>query len=158
MASPSIAGGGVIKAKVLDDMHTMSSSVFLVFLVLLSAYMSRIPDSVLIKFRSIYYKIGGLFGIVILTSTYGWVHGVLAALAFALIISRSSRHAEGFMEYIPALLIGGDSDGTTIIDNSHRWLSEKVLGYNPKLIRDKEVTTSAVQDLSETSKSSHSSR
>ena len=146
-----------MRAKVLDDMHTMSGNVFLVFLVLLSAYVSRIPDSILTKFRSIYYTIGGLFLIVVITTAYGWIHGILAALAFALIVSRSSRHAEGFMEYIPALLVG-DSDGTTIIDNSHRWLSEQVLGSNPKLIRDKEVKTSAVQDMSETSKSTHSSR
>ena len=156
MSSP-LVGGGQVRAKVLDDMHTMSGNVFLVFLVLLSAYVSRIPDSILTKFRSIYYTIGGLFLIVVITTAYGWIHGILAALAFALIVSRSSRHAEGFMEYIPALLVG-DSDGTTIIDNSHRWLSEQVLGSNPKLIRDKEVKTSAVQDMSETSKSTHSSR
>jgi hypothetical protein len=156
MSNP-LVGGGPVRAKVLDDMHTMSGNVFLVFLVLLSAYVSRIPDSILIKFRSIYYTIGGLFFIVGITTAYGWVHGILAALAFALIVSRSSRQAEGFMEYVPAMLFG-DSDGTTIIDNSHRWLSEKVLGNNPKLIRDKEVKTSAVQDMSETNKGSHSSR
>jgi len=157
MSVPPIVGGGSIRAKVLDDMHLMSGNVLLVILVLLSAYVSRIPDSVLTKFRSIYYKVGGLFVIVVVTTAYGWVHGILAALAFALIVSRSSRHAEGFMEYIPAMLFG-DSDGTTIIDNSHRWLSEELLGNNPKLIRDKEVKTSAVQDMSETNKGSHSSR
>lgn len=157
MSSPPIVGGGPIRAKVLDDMHAMSGNVLLVVLVLLSAYVSRIPNSVLSKFRSMYYKIGGLFLIAVITTAYGFIHGILAALAFALIVSRSSRHAEGFMEYIPAMLFG-DSDGTTIIDNSHRWLIEEVLGRNPKIIRDKEVKTSAVQDMSETNKSSHSSR
>ena len=156
MSAP-IVGGGPIRAKVLDDMHIMSGNVLLVVLVLLSAYVSRIPDSILTKFKSIYYKISGLFLIVILTTAYGWIHGILAALAFALIVSRSSRHAEGFMEYTPAIFFG-NSDGTTIIDNSHRWLSEEVLGNNTKMIRDKEVMTSAVQDMSETNKASHSSR
>ena len=156
MSAP-IVGGGPVRAKVLDDMQIMSGNVLLVVLVLLSAYVSRIPSSFLTKFRSIYYKVGGLFLIVVVTTAYGWIHGILAALAFALIVSRSSRHAEGFMEYIPAMLFG-DSDGTTIIDNSHRWLSEDILGRNPKLIRDKEVKTSAVQDMSETGKSTQSSR
>lgn len=157
MSNPPVIGGGPIRAKVLDDMHIMSGNVLLVVLVLLSAYVSRIPNSVLTKFTSIYYKIAGLFLIVLVTTTYGWVHGILGALTFALIVSRSSRHAEGFMEYIPAMMLG-DSDETIFIDNSHRWLSEDILGRNPKLIRDKEVKTSAVQDMSETGKSTHSSR
>ena len=158
MSAPqSQTGGGIQRAKVLDEVQIMSGHILLLFLILVCVYVSRIPDSVLRKFTSTYYKIGGLFLIIVVTSAYGWVHGILAALAFALIVSRSSRHAEGFMEYIPAMILT-DSDETTLIDNSHRWLSEEILGYNPKAIRDKEVKTSAIQDMSETSKGSHSSR
>jgi len=157
MATPvQSAGGGPIRAKVLDEAHIMSGYVVLVFLVLVSVYISRIPESILQHFKSVYYKIGGLFMIILLTTMYGWVHGILATLAFALVVSRSYRH-EGFTTYMPALLFG-DSDGTTIIDNSHRWLSEEILGENPKLIRDKEIKTGAIDDVTDFSRSSHSSK
>jgi predicted membrane protein len=160
-------GGGTgsssnnIKAKVIEDMYSMSGHLILLALVLVCVYVSRIPDSILNKFKSMYYKIAFLFIIIILTTSYGILHGILAGLAFALVISRAQRHSsekEQFMTYIPALLFG-DSDGTTIVDTSHRWLSEEILNLTPKLIRDKEVSTSAVQDMGDQNmKSSHSSR
>jgi|UniRef100_A0A6C0HFI5 hypothetical protein len=149
-------GGGT---KVIHDMYSMSSHLILLILVLICVYVSRIPDNILNKFKSNYYKIGLLFIIIGLTSFYSILHGIIAGLGFALIISRAQRNInEQFMEYTPALLFG-DSDGTTIIDTSHRWLSEKILNLTPKLIRDKEVSTSAIQDMGDNNvKSSHSSR
>jgi hypothetical protein len=148
----------IIKSKVMDEVYVMTGHILLIFLVILCAYVSRIPDNIITNFQKITYKILGLFIIILLTSMYGLIHGILAALAFALIISRAHRKTEGFMEYIPALLFG-DSDGTQVVTKSHRWMVERILGENPYIIRDKEVVTSAVQDYSEKSMgSSQSSR
>jgi len=156
MATPVQSGAGPVRTKVLEESYVMSGYIVLVFLVLVSVYISRIPESILQRFKSFYYKVGGFFMIILLTSMYGWIHGILAALAFALVVSRSYRH-EGFTPYTPALLIG-DSDGTTVIHNSHRWLIEEILGEHPKIIYDKDVTTRAIDDASETTRSSRSSK
>jgi hypothetical protein len=101
------------------------------------------------------YKFGSLFGIVLLTTCYGWVHGIVAALAFGLVMSRANRHGEeGFTEYIPGL-----TSESTVVPNNQRWLSEKILGENPYIINEKNVSTSAIQDVSEKSMiNSNSSR
>jgi hypothetical protein len=49
----------------------------------------------------------------------------------------------------PVLIIE-DSD-TEIVPRNHRWFLEKIMGENPILIHEKDVSTSAVQDMSEKS-------
>ena len=155
MSTTTVSGGGPVSAKVLDEVHVMSGHIVLVFLVLVCAYTSRIPNAILGKFKSSLYKICSLILIILLTSMYGWIHGIIATLAFALVVSRAYRHTEGFTTYEPGVY----TDDTTIIDSSHKWLIEEILGQTPKAIRDKEVSTTAVQDMSEKNMgSSHSSR
>jgi len=120
--------------------------------VLVSVYVSRIPESVYAYFRSTLVQLLGLACILGITLCYGFIHGILAALAFSLLVShalRSRPNHEGFTEYTPAVYISGDGDNTVVIPKNHRWFGEKVLGERPQLIREKQVTTSAVQDLSE---------
>lgn len=147
----TVSGGGPVSAKVLEEVHVMSGHIVLVFLVLVCAFTSRIPDIFLSKFKSVMYKFSALFIIILLTSMYGWVHGILATLAFALVVSRAYRHtesqdsSEGFTKYEPDIF----TTETTLIDSSHKWLVEEILGYTPIAIRDKEINTTAVQDMSE---------
>jgi len=153
-ASPQ-TGGGVPRARVLDEAHVMTGHILLVFLILVCVYLSRIPNSVLSKFKQSLYQILGLFGIIVITTTYGWIHGIIATLAFVLVVSRAYRQTEDFADYVPSVFL--TSDGIAV-DQSHLWLNEKILGENPVLIRDSSVKTSAVQDLSATSSKSSSSR
>jgi hypothetical protein len=148
-------GGGIIKAKVLDEIQEMSGHILLIVLVLVCVYVSRLPESILNRFKTTLYKVGGLVLIVLITVTYGWVHGILATLAFALIISHVSRQqSEGFAEYIPGL-----TSERTVVPTSQRWLNERILGENPYIISETSVNTSAVQDFSEKNMgSSRSSR
>jgi len=155
MSTPQQIGGGVPRAKVLDEVQVMSGHIILAFLVLVSVYVSRIPTQVLSKFKYSLYQILGLFGIIALTTSYGWIHGIIATLAFVLVVSRAYRSTETFADYVPSVFL--TSEGVAI-DQSHLWLSEKILGENPILIRDKDVKTSAIQDLSQTSTKSSSSR
>jgi hypothetical protein len=156
MMAPQLqTGGGSPRAKVLDEVQIMSGHILLVFLILVCVYVSRIPDTILLRFKESFYQILGLFSIIVFTTSYGWIHGIIATLAFVLVVSRAYRKAEAFADYVPSVFL--TSDGIAV-DQSHRWLNERILGENPILIRDGGVRTSAVQDLSETSGKSSSSK
>jgi hypothetical protein len=131
----------------------MSSYFLLLFLVLVSVYVSRIPEEVYAYFRNTLVQVLGLVCILGITHYYGLIHGILAALAFSLIIShalRSRPSSEGFTEYTPAIFISSvDGDNTLVVPKNHRWFGEKILGERPQLIREKGVSTSAIQDYSD---------
>jgi hypothetical protein len=147
---------GGMRMTALDEIQVMTGHFLLLALVLISVYVSRIPPSTLALFRNPVYQVLGLAAVIIITSQYGWIHGILAALAFALVLSRALRTInEGFnsnedlTNFIPAgILIDSSTD---IIPENQRWFVEKVLGENPFLIREKEVKTQAVEDSSEQS-------
>ena len=133
-------GGAVPRANVLDEIQVMSGHILLLFLILVCVYISRIPEPVLIKFKESLYQILGLFLIIVITTLYGWIHGILATLAFVLLVSRAYRKSEVFADYVPSVFL--TSEGTAV-DQSHRWLNERILGERPVLIRDSDVKTSA---------------
>lgn len=145
---------GGMRPSVLDEANIMIGHFTLLILVLIAVYVSRIPGKIISLFKQPLYQVLGLFVIIFITSQYGWIHGIVAALAFALILSRATRSLrEGMVDYIPLqseTLVIEDPDSIYVPEN-HRWLSEKILGERPFIIRDKEVKTSAVQDLSERS-------
>lgn len=154
VAIPQMGG---VRMSVLDEIQTMAGYFLLIGLTLVSVYVSRIPPSTLALFKTPGYQALGLAAVVLITAQYGWVHGILAALAYALVLARALRVInEGFgsnesiIDFIPASIILEDS-GTEIVPENQRWFVEKVLGENPFLIREKEVKTQAVQDLSEQS-------
>ena len=155
---PQMGGAGATRMPVLDEIQVMSGHFLLLFLILVSVYVSRIPPKVLHYFKKWVVQFLALSSIFLITAKYGWIHGILAALAAALVISRALREessytlgaSEGMIDYVPAALIMEES-GTTFVPQTHRWFVEKVLGENPFLIREKEVYTTAVQDLSERS-------
>lgn len=149
-----VTQGGGAYPSILGEVRNMSSNILLVGLVLVSAYVSRIPSDTLAYFRSRLVQGLALVTIFLLTTNYGWIHGILAALAFALVLSRAIREAKpaasGFQDYTPAVIFSNNVD-TTLIPQDNRWFVEKVLGENPYLIREKDVRTNAVQDDSERS-------
>lgn len=149
-----VTQGGGAYPSILGEVRSMSSNILLVGLVLVSAYVSRIPSDILAYFRSRIVQGLSLVAIFLLTTNYGWIHGILAALAFALVLSRAIREAKpaasGFQDYTPAVIFSNNVD-TTLIPQDNRWFVEKVLGENPYLIRERDVRTNAVQDDSERS-------
>ena len=161
-AATAMSGGAVapqgkgVYPSILGEVRDMGSNIILVGLVLISAYVSRIPNTVLAYFRSRIVQGVSLVAIFLLTTNYGWIHGILAALAFALVLSRAIREANpsvtasGFQDYTPAVVFSNGVD-TTLIPQDNRWFVEKVLGENPYLIREKDVRTSAIQDNSDKS-------
>jgi hypothetical protein len=153
MSSSAASQSGGSYPSVLGEAKHMSSNLLLVGLVLISAYESRVPENWLAYFRSRLVQGLGLVAIFLVTSNYGWVHGILAALAYTLLVSRAIRTARpttsGFIDYSGKLFSNGID--TTLIPQDNRWFLEKVLGENPYLIRERDVRTSAVQDDSEKS-------
>jgi hypothetical protein len=153
---PGIPQMGGMRQSALEEVQIMTGHFILLGLVLLSVYVSRIPTTTITYFRQPLYQFLGLVLILILTTQYGWIHGILAALAYALVVSRALRTKdakEGLLDYIPFsanTLVIEDPDSTYVPEN-HRWFIERVMGETPFLIREKEVKTSAVQDLSERS-------
>jgi hypothetical protein len=151
MATPPQVGG--MRIGLVQEMQETAGNFLLLGLVLISVYVSRIPPEILSKFRGLLWQGIGLITILIITSNYGWVHGILAALAYSLVVSRALRSGgyEGFvdtLETLPSVVLP-DNNGTYIVPKNHRWFQEKVLNENPFVIREKEVSTSAVQDMSE---------
>ena len=149
---PQQTGG--VQQPVIEELKTMSDYFLLGFLILVCVYVSRIPSSVLIEFRKTTIQFLGILGVVFITVYYGHIHGILSALAFSLVVSHALRmnQQEGLLNYNPSIFISdSDSNTTTVIPKNHRWFGEKILGETPILIREKEVTTSAVQDLSQRS-------
>ena len=159
MSTPQLPGlpqMGGMRHTVLEEVQVMTGHFILLGLVLLSVYVSRIPTTTIVYFRKPLYQFLGLVLILLVTTQYGWIHGILAALAYALLVSRALRTngtQEGLVDYIPFsanTLVIEDPD-TTYVPENHRWFIERVMGETPFLIREKEVRTSAVQDLSERS-------
>jgi hypothetical protein len=79
------------------------------------------------------------------TQTYGWTIGIVLAVFSALLISAGSN------QRLPAPGSGsgsvkeGFNSDIKIIDSSHKWFVEKVLGENPLLIEEENVITMPVQ-------------
>ncbi len=143
---------GGVRNPVLDEVKLMSGYFLFIGLILASVYVSRIPNTMITKLKSPLFQMYGLIAVILITSFYGWIHGIMAALAFALLVSRAMRESnEGMTDYIPkrADIMVIEEPDSVVIPENHRWFVEKVMGETPFLIREKEVRTSAVQDLSE---------
>ena len=119
---------------------------------MLIVYSPRVPDVWFQRFRNPLWQFSAIVILFGVTELYGWVHGILAALAFALLLSHSNMTQtvpassapvgapyEPFDDYIVETNLG---------QKAKRWFLEKVLGENPYLIRENSITTTAVQDLS----------
>ena len=154
MQLPAQMGG--VRNSVLDEVQEMGGHFLLLGLVLTSVYVSRIPPTTLAYFKRPFYQLVGFVLIILITAQYGWIHGILGALAFALIVSRALRQrSEGMtnftpLEATPNVFIIEDST-TEIVPKGHRWFLEKIMGETPILIQEKGVSTSAIQDMSEKS-------
>jgi len=82
--------------------------------------------------------IGVVYGII---HSFGWVYGLLAALAFLIILHGAPR-----LEYVEAFNGGGSINEKKVIGK--KWFVEQVLGENPKKIETDKVRTTAIEGIS----------
>ena len=127
-----------------------------IILVLGITYVGQIPDSVTFRANTLLGRLILFCLTIIVADTYSWVYALLMALFSVLIIAVSPRTLkEGFQ---------GDSDnekgGTDLklVTQKKRWWAEEVLHENPLGIEDDKVKTAAIQDNSNTSNSTNSSK
>jgi hypothetical protein len=146
---PTMAQTGAgVKKGMIEESQEIFGHFLLLGLLLTSVYVSRIPTKIVRRFQSNIWQGLGLLLVLVITVVYGSMHGIVAALAYALVVSRAMRgNMEGF----------SDLEDTYVISDTHRWFGEKLMNENPFIIRDKNVSTSAVQDMSEKSMGSSSS-
>ena len=121
-----------------------------VVLVLGITYIGQIPDSITFRANTLLGRISLFVLTIVIADTYSWVYALLMALFTVLIIAVAPRTLhDGFQS--------GDTD-IKIVTQSKKWWSEVILQENPLGIEDDTVKTSAIQDNSNTSNSTTSSK
>ena len=113
--------------------------VYGVFIILLIVYSTTVPSQIRSFADTILGRILGALWIYISIQLFGWIHGLLTAIAFLLILypSPHSSGSEGF--YGGGPIVEKDRIGK-------RWFVERVLGEDPSTINTEKVVTHAVQD------------
>ena len=124
---------------------------YLVGLVLavIIVYAGQIPAPYVAFVDSVGGRLVGIVGVLAVLRYFGWIYGVLAALAFMVLMRGAvvageegftgQRPGEGFTNQIVKERIGG------------RWYVERVLGEQPEVIDTDVVSTAAVTDNSQRS-------
>jgi len=129
-------GGMVYSFQVfLNSIDSPAKLIYGFILILIIVYSSKIPLEYRIFVDSI---LGRVFGVAIIygiTQTFGWIYGLLTAMAFLLILNGSPR-SEGF-----------DGGGSVTEKNTvgPRWFVERVLGERPYHIATDKVMTTAIE-------------
>jgi hypothetical protein len=121
-------------------------------LVLGITYVGQIPDSVTYRANTMLGRVILFFLTILVADTYSWIYALLMALFTVLIISAAPRTLyEGFKDD------ASDMD-VKLVTKKQRWWNEEVLNENPLGIEDDKVKTAAIQDNSNSSNSTNSSR
>jgi hypothetical protein len=138
---PVVQSGGFavvnMVQRMMDQFDSPLQTTYGIVMILLIVYSSVIPASVISYADSTLGRIIGLGVIYATTTRLSWIYGLLASLAF-LVLLRSSvtRAQEGFY--------GGPVTEKPRIGK--RWFVEKVLGEDPLMIATEKVVTQPVQD------------
>lgn len=117
-------------------------------LVLGITYIGQIPKNVRFYANTIMGRLTLFCLTVIIADTYSWVYALLMALFAVLLIAVSPRTLEGFH---------GETD-LKLVAQKKRWMVEELLKENPIGIEDDTVKTSAIQDNSNSTNSTNSSK
>jgi len=105
------------------------------------------PANIPVQFRKQASTVIGrllLFVILVIILVYGkWMYGVLFAVFIAVLLSTRSAK-EGFTSEF----------SFNMVNDKKKWWVEKILNENPVAIQDDKISTNAVQDNGETTRSS----
>jgi hypothetical protein len=140
---PPVMKGGV-RDILVDFSKKQSAHVELLFILLLGlgiVFPSSISRELTKQLTTIPGRIVLFATLVVILNYTSWIYGLLFALFAGILLS--SRPVEGFMSEFTF----------QPVTDKKKWFVEDVLHENPKGIREDRVTTSAVQDDEENSKS-----
>ena len=109
--------------------------------VLIIVYASAVPVEVRQFMDSMVGRVSGIAIVYGIIHSFGWVYGLLATLAFLIVLQGAPR-----LEYVEGFSGGGSINQKKIIGK--KWFVEQVLGENPKKIETDKVQTSAIEGIS----------
>jgi hypothetical protein len=122
-------------------------------LVLGITYVGQIPKRVRYYANTLVGRFLLFWLTIVIADTYSWIYALLMAVFAVLVIAVSPRTlSEGFQDSDK-----GDID-LKLVTQKKRWWSEEVLQENPLGIEEEKVKTAAIQDNSNTSNSTNSSK
>jgi len=124
-------------------------------LVLGITYIGQIPDSVTYRANTMLGRIAMFCLTIVVADTYSWVYALLMALFTVLLIAVSPRTLHEGFQGEPGDM--GDTD-IKIVTQKKKWWVEEVLHENPLGIEDEKVRTNAIQDNTNSSNSTNSSK
>jgi hypothetical protein len=151
--APIIMKGGS-KEHISDIIKKYSKPIEIYIVTILTlaiVFVKQIPVEIRSQAGSILGRLFLFFTTLYIADKYYWTDGLLMGILTLLLLSLSPRKtAEGFMD---------DTDtNIEIVQGKRKWWVEKVLKENPVAIQDKTVRTKAVQDGSNGSSSTSSSK
>ena len=110
-------------------------------LVIVIVYASAVPVEVRQFMDSMIGRVTGIAVVYGIVHSFGWVYGLLATLAFLIVLQGAPR-----LEYVEGFSGGGSINQKKIVGK--KWFVEQVLGENPKKIETDKVQTSAIEGIS----------
>jgi hypothetical protein len=126
----------------LMNLDSPAKLIFGFTLILIIVYSPVIPFEYRVFADSLLGRVIAIAAIYGIVESLGWVYGLLAAMAYILVLNGAPR--------IDSSEVEGFDGGGTVSEKKiigRRWFVEKVLGEHPKKIATDRVYTSAVEDF-----------
>jgi hypothetical protein len=157
MKTPPVLVGGA-KEHLIDMLkkYAQPLNVYVGLLLVLGiTYVGQIPKYITFWANTFIGRLSLFVLTITVADIYSWIYALLMALFTTLIIAVAPRTLKEAFQDAPG--DKGDVD-VKLVTQSKKWWSEEVLHENPIGIEDDKVKTSAIQDSSNTSSSTTSSR
>ena len=139
-----------------DNLDSIPHMIYGFLIIILIVFVDKVPVHMGRYVDTAIGRILGLTAIGLCLHFVGWTYALLTATAFLLLVHISNREP---VERLPMnTAIDGFENLETRQTQGNRWFVETVLGECPQTIQSDNVTTSAVQDLSNRSMSSSRSK
>lgn len=131
--------GGVVQKSLVDFVSKTKSfqmGLLYIFFTLMIVFKEEIPVSFHQQADTFIGRLFIVFSVYGLTVYYSWILGIIAAIAFALVLGLPYSIQEGFGS-------GGETS-LQMIPTTKKWLVEKILQENPIAIEEEKVVTTAI--------------
>ena len=153
----NMSGGAAmptIHITLFDNLDTIPNMIYGLLVIILIVFVDKIPPHIGRYVDTALGRILGLTAIGLCLHSLGWTYALLTAVAFLLLVHISNRQQEDAV-FLSKTGVDGFQDLEKRQIQGNRWFVEAVLGECPEVIESENVTTNAVQDLSNKSMSSH---
>lgn len=124
-------------------------------LVLGITYIGQIPDYVSYRANTMLGRLLMFCLTIVIADTYSWIYALLMALFTVLLIAASPRSLKEGFQGEPGDM--GNAD-IKLVRQNKKWWAEEVLHENPLGIEEDKVRTNAIQDNTNSSNSTNSSK